>query len=66
MVLSSNDDKRMQSVDLIETYAYGTSINLVREKEETKCNNNDTKMINFDDVTKENIKRTLPKLPTNF
>ena len=23
IVLSSNDDKRMQSIDLIETYAYG-------------------------------------------
>ena len=25
IVLSSNDDKRMQSIDSIETYAYGTS-----------------------------------------
>ena len=34
--LSSNDYKRMQSVDLIETYAYGTSEDLVSEKEEIK------------------------------
>ena len=25
IALSSNDDKRMQSIDLIETYAYATS-----------------------------------------
>ena len=29
----------MQSIDLIETYAYGTSRNLVSEKEEINCNN---------------------------
>ena len=29
----------MQSIDSIETYEYGTSKNLVREKEEIKCNN---------------------------
>ena len=37
--LSSNDDKRMQSIDLMETYAYGTRKDLVNEKEEIKCNN---------------------------
>ena len=31
--------KEMQSIDLIETYAYGTSKDLVSEKEEIKCNN---------------------------
>ena len=43
----------MQSIDLIETYGYETSNELVSEKG-IKCNNiiNDTKMINFDDVTK--------------
>ena len=34
---SSNDDKRMQSIDSIETYAYGTSKDLGREKEVIKC-----------------------------
>ena len=39
IALSSNDDKRMQSVDSIETYAYGMRKDLVIEKEEVKCNN---------------------------
>ena len=39
IALSSNDDKRMQSIDLIETYICGTSKDLVSEKEEIKCNN---------------------------
>ena len=38
IALSSNDDKRMQSINSIETYAYGTSKDLVSEKEEIKCN----------------------------
>ena len=29
----------MQSLDSIETYAYGTSKDLVSEKEDIKCNN---------------------------
>ena len=37
--LSSNDDKRMQSIDSIKTYAYGTSKDIVSGKEEIKCNN---------------------------
>ena len=37
--LSPNDDKRMKSFDLIETYAYGTTKDLVSEKEKIKCNN---------------------------
>ena len=39
IALSLNDDKRMQSIDLIETYPYGTSKDLVSDKEEIKCNN---------------------------
>ena len=39
IALKSNDDKRMQSIDSIETYAYETSKDLVSEKEEIKCNN---------------------------
>ena len=38
IALSSNDDKRMQSIYLIETFAYGMSKDLVSEKEEIKCN----------------------------
>ena len=37
--VTSYDDKRMQSIDSIETYAYGTRKDLISEKEETKCNN---------------------------
>ena len=33
----SNNDKRMQSI-AIETNAYGTSKDLVKEKEKIKCN----------------------------
>ena len=39
IALSSNDDKRMQSIDLTETWAYGTIKDLVSEKEEIKCIN---------------------------
>ena len=39
IALSSNDDKRMQSIDSIEADAYGMSKDLVSEKEEIKWNN---------------------------
>ena len=39
IALSSNDDKRIESIDSIETYTYGTSNDLVSEKEEIKCYN---------------------------
>ena len=38
-MLSSNGNKRMQSIDSIETYANGTNKDLVCKKEEIKCNN---------------------------
>ena len=38
ITLSSVDDKRMQSIDSIKTYGYGTSKDLVSEKEKIKCN----------------------------
>ena len=62
----SSKDKTMQSIDSIESYAYGTSKDLVSEKEKIKCNNimkRYTKMNNFDDVTKENIKGHNPSWP---
>ena len=34
----TNDDKIMQSVDSIEKYLYGTSKDVVSEKEKVKCN----------------------------
>ena len=39
IALSSNDDKRIQAIDSIEAYAYETNKDLIREKEEIKCNN---------------------------
>ena len=39
IALSSNDHKIMQSIDSVETSAYGTSKDLVTEKEEIKCKN---------------------------
>ena len=39
IALSSNDYKRMQSFDSIETYAYGTSKEVKSEKEDIKRNN---------------------------
>ena len=37
ITLSSNDDKRMQSIDSIESYTYWMSKVLVSEKEKVKC-----------------------------
>ena len=39
LLLSSNDDKRMQSIDSIKTYANGTSKNLICKKEKIQRNN---------------------------
>ena len=39
MVFSTNDDKIMQSIYLIETYVHRISKDLVSEKEKIKCNN---------------------------
>ena len=39
IALSSNDDKRMQLTDSIETYAYGMTKDLIFKKEKIKCNN---------------------------
>ena len=37
--VSSINDKRIESIDSVETYVYGTSKYLVCKKEEIKCNN---------------------------
>ena len=37
--LSSNDHKKMQSIDSIETYVYATSKDLVSQKKKIKSNN---------------------------
>ena len=61
IALSSSDDKKMQSIDWTEKYAYGATKDLVSQIEEVRCNNiiNNTKMINFDDVTKESFTKNI-------
>ena len=39
IALNSNDDERMQSIDSIETYAYGMSKDILNKKGEIKCKN---------------------------
>ena len=39
ITLSSNYDKRMQSIDSTESYAYRMNKDLVWKKEKIKCNN---------------------------
>ena len=56
----------MQSTDSVETYAYRTKKDLVSGKEVIRCNKIIRwykKMINFDNVTKENIKEHNPDWP---
>ena len=56
----------MQSIDSIEIHAYGTSKDLVSEKEETKYNNIIKQhKSNFDDITKETIKENNTNWPQN-
>ena len=59
IAVSANDDKIIQSLHSVETYAYGTTKDLVCKKEEIKCNNiikKNAKMVNFHNVTKEKTK----------
>ena len=57
IALRLNDDKRIQSIESMQTYAQGTSKDLIRKKEEIKCNNKkQRKIFNFDYITKEDIK----------
>ena len=55
----------MQSIDSIETYTYGVNKDGVCNKEEIKCNNiiKNTKIFNFDYITKEDIKEHNPNWP---
>ena len=39
IAFGANDNKRIQLIDSIETYSYGTSKDLACKKEEIKCNN---------------------------
>ena len=56
IALSANDDKRMQSIDSIEAYAYITNEEIIHRKQFNKAIQ---KMINYDDVTKEIHKHNL-------
>ena len=38
-LIEPRNDKRMQPIDSIEIYAYGTSKDLVSDKEEIECKN---------------------------
>ena len=55
IALSWNDDKRMQSVDSIETHACGMSKDLVCKEEESKYNSTtkQCRNVNFDYIMKE-------------
>ena len=37
--MSTNDDKRLQSINSMETYAYGTRKDVVYKEEKIKCDN---------------------------
>ena len=39
IALSVKDDKRVQSTNSIETYAYGTNEEIIQKKKEIKCIN---------------------------
>ena len=45
IVLSSSNDKRMQSIDSMEAYAYGTNKDVVSEKEKIKGNKTTQKLL---------------------
>ena len=60
-LICSSNDKTIQLIDLIETYAYETSKDLVSEKEDNMLNiTKQYKMSNFDDVVKERIEEANP------
>ena len=60
-LICSSNDKTIQLIDLIETYAYETSKDLVSEKEDNMLNiTKQYKMTNFDDVVKERIEEANP------
>ena len=66
--MSANDDKRIQSIDCKEEYAFEASENILpgHEKTNVKKELKSTKMSSFDDVTEENRKESSPKWPHIF
>ena len=70
ITLNASDDKILQSMDSIETYAHGTNRNNTQKRriEMQQYNKAIHKMIKCDDGTKENInKRNLnwPRIPNH-
>ena len=67
--MSANDDKRIQSIDCKEEYAFEASENILPGHEKTinvKKELKSPKMSSFDDVTEENRKESSPKWPHIF
>ena len=63
--MTANDDKRMQLINSIEAYAYGTNKEIIHKKEEITCigitkHYSTIKNVYDDDVTKENINEHKP------
>ena len=59
ILLSANNDKRIQSINSIKVYRINK--NLVCKREDIKCKNiKQYKMFNYNDVTKENINEHNP------
>ena len=56
--MRANRDKVAQSINSTESYVYETSKDLISKKEELKCGNTvkNTRTINFDGITRENMK----------
>ena len=67
VALNAINDKRIWFIDYIQTYAYGTSKDIIQTNEEIKYKNiiKKTKMVNFD-VTGGNIKEHNCLLSTFF
>ena len=56
--MSANSDNIVQSINSVETYAYGTNKEIIPKKRRTKVyqyNKTIQNMINYDYITKEDI-----------
>ena len=62
--MSANNDKRIQEINLVETFEYETRKDLVFKKKEIKCNGIIKKYKNLlTDVTEGNINEHNPNWP---
>ena len=56
--MSANNNKRIQSIDWLETYAYGMNQEITCKREKIKCINIiklHEKKMTYDDVTKDYV-----------